>query len=249
MKIYQFVLSASLIVLLSHCKKDDSNNSSANQSVGSFANAYLSDNRYTSLDIEVLYEAGMPTETGSMDSVKAFLQKRLNKKGGINIYLKEIPDQQQSTYQLEKIKQIEKTYRTVKNNINTLSASYFYAKGSYANDNNQNKTIGIAYGSSSIVIFAETIQKMSGGFGQASTATVEQSVMKHEFGHLLGLVNVGTPMVNNHQDSAHGKHCNNDNCLMYWTIENGDFISNLIGSSPLQLDANCITDLRANGGK
>lgn len=248
MKAAQIILVISIIFLQIQCKKDDSN-SSTNQNVGSFANEFLSGSRYNTLDIEVLYEAGIPPKTGSLDSVKAFLKKRLNKTGGINIYFKEIPDQQQSTYQLEEIKQIEKAYRTVKNNINTISASYFYAKGSYANDSEQSKTLGIAYGSTSMVIFAETIRNMSGGLGQASTAIVEQSVMKHEFGHILGLVNVGTPMVHNHQDSAHGKHCDNDNCLMHWTIENGDFISNLIGNSPPQLDANCIADLRANGGK
>lgn len=77
---------------------------------------------------------------------------------------------------------------------------------------------------------------------------VEQSVMKHEVGHILGLVNLGAPMQTNHQDAEHGKHCINENCLMYWATETGNFISNLTGSSPPQLDANCIADLRANGG-
>lgn len=248
MKATPFILIISISFLLIQCKKEDTN-SSTNQNVGSFANAYLSDGRYKSLNIEVLYETGMPPESGTLDNIKSFLNKRLNKSRGINIQLKEIPDQQQSTYQLEKIKDIEKSYRTVKNDMNTISASYFYAKGSYASDSEQSKTLGIAYGSTSMVIFAETIRGMSGGLGQASTAIVEQSVMEHEFGHILGLVNVGTPMVNNHQDSAHGKHCDNDNCLMHWTIESGDFISNLTGSSPPQLDANCIADLRGKGGK
>ncbi|MEX2379182.1 MAG: membrane metalloprotease [Vicingaceae bacterium] len=248
MKLAKPILSIFLIFLLNQCKKDDSN-SSSKQSAGKLANAYLSDKSFKSLEIEILYESGTPPEVGTLDSIKSFLSKRLNKSEGINIYFKKIPDQQQSTYQLEEIESIEQTYRSLRNRPSIITASYFYANGNYSGDSDQSKTLGIAYGSTSMVIFAKTIRDMSGDLGQASTDIVEQSVMKHEFGHLLGLVNVGTPMVNNHQDTAHGKHCDNDNCLMHWSIESGDFISNLIGSSPPQLDVNCMADLRANGGK
>lgn len=100
-----------------------------------------------------------------------------------------------------------------------------------------------------MVVFHETITTNSGGFGQPSVSMVEGIVSRHELGHILGLVNVGSKMVNNHQDQANGKHCENENCLMYWETENGSFISSIFGNNVPTLDAICKADLKANGGK
>lgn len=48
---------------------------------------------------------------------------------------------------------------------------------------------------------------------------VEQSVLVHELGHGVGLVNNGVPLTSAHQDSAHGAHCTSDSCVMYWQNE------------------------------
>jgi hypothetical protein len=52
-----------------------------------------------------------------------------------------------------------------------------------------------------------------------------------------------------HQDDANGKYCDDSNCLMHYSVETGNLVSNLIGNSMPQLDLNCIKDLQANGGK
>lgn len=53
-----------------------------------------------------------------------------------------------------------------------------------------------------------------------------------------------------HQDTAHGKHCDIENCLMYWTAETGEGLLNSItGGNIPTLDTQCIADLQANGGK
>ncbi|MDZ7849102.1 MAG: hypothetical protein U5L96_21590 [Owenweeksia sp.] len=69
-------------------------------------------------------------------------------------------------------------------------------------------------------------------------------------GHLMGLVNTGTPMVNGHEDGSHVDHCNDDQCLMYWAVQSADAIGNLLGNSnPSSLDSQCRADIKANGGK
>ena len=70
--------------------------------------------------------------------------------------------------------------------------------------------------------------------------------MSHEFGHILGLTNAGTVMQSDHEDANHKRHCNVSSCLMYWEAESG---TNLFGGNIPQLDAQCIADLQANGGK
>ena len=72
--------------------------------------------------------------------------------------------------------------------------------------------------------------------------------MLHEIGHILGLVNNGAAMVTAHEDGDNRAHCTNTNCLMYYTIETTGLMNMLNNNIP-QLDANCINDLRASGGK
>ncbi|HEY0356753.1 MAG TPA: hypothetical protein VGC29_11140, partial [Flavisolibacter sp.] len=71
----------------------------------------------------------------------------------------------------------------------------------------------------------------------------------HEVGHLLGLVDIGSPMQTPHKDADHGSHCNNNSCLMYYASETTDILGLLLTGNIPGLDANCIADLRANGGK
>ncbi len=46
-------------------------------------------------------------------------------------------------------------------------------------------------------------------------AFVEQSVLIHEFGHAVGLVNSGLPLTSDHHDAENGAHCTNRQCVMY----------------------------------
>jgi len=239
-----------LLIAFIGCKKDDEQKAvnSPGGSVGSLSKALLSDAQYTSMRLDLHFEQNNAPTQEAVDSLEAFLSKRLSKPNGISVNLIEIPDQSQSSYSLDELKTIESSYRNTQSSKSEITVYLFYANGDYSANSNNSQTLGIAYGSSSMVVFGKTIQENTGGLTQPSTALVEQSVMKHEVGHILGLVNLGAPMQTNHQDVEHGKHCINEKCLMYWATETGNFISNLTGSSPPQLDANCIADLRANGG-
>ena len=73
--------------------------------------------------------------------------------------------------------------------------------------------------------------------------------MNHEFVNILGLVNNGTTPQSTHQDTPHGAHCSDDTCLMYYQADTSDMISNLLGGKIPELDAACLADLKANGGK
>lgn len=240
-----------LLIAFIGCKKDDDQKAvnSPGGPVGSLSKALLSGAQYTSMRLDLYFEQNNAPTQEAVDSLEVFLSKRLSKPNGISVNLIEIPNQSQSSYSLDELKTIESSYRNTQSGKSEITVYLFYANGDYSANSNNSQTLGIAYGSSSMVVFGKTIQENTGGLTQPSTALVEQSVMKHEVGHILGLVNLGAPMQTNHQDTEHGKHCINENCLMYWATETGNFISNLTGSSPPQLDANCIADLRANGGK
>ena len=126
---------------------------------------------------------------------------------------------------------------------------FFFADADYAGNSGDAKVLGVAYGSSSMAIFEKIVQDYSGGLTQPAVTTLESTVIHHEFAHILGLVNNGTAMQAAHQDEAHGRHCNNKGCLMYYAAETTDIVGLLTGGNVPQLDASCIADLQANGGR
>jgi hypothetical protein len=191
----------------------------------------------------------MEPEQATLNNMQDFLLKYINKPEGIEITKKEIAGAGQNSYSFEELKSLETANRSVHDTRSTLSAYVFFAGGDYAENSGGNKVLGIAYGRSSIVMFEKTIQQLSGGIAQPSRSSVESAVLQHEFGHLLGLVDNGSAMEKDHLDGAHGKHCINKKCLMYYAAETSDLVGILLGSAIPSLDADCENDLRANGGK
>ena len=76
--------------------------------------------------------------------------------------------------------------------------------------------------------------------------------MQHEFGHILGLVNIQNDDIHtDHEDIAHNKHCKIEDCLMYFESNiRFQIITRFSGRKSISvLDPLCIEDLQAKGGK
>ena len=256
---YLLSLSLLLFIALTGCNDDEEDvltkNPTDPDNGGSVPTAIvsrdiLSAEKYDRMIVEIQYAAGFEPPTGALDHLRNFLQARLNKPGGITFVSNEIAAPGKATYTPEDIRNIEKENRTQYSEGNTLATYFFFADGGYSHDTEESKVLGIAYGSTSMALFQKTIEDFSGGLTQPSAVLLTSTVMNHEFSHILGLVNNGTPIQSEHQDTAHGKHCNVQECLMYWAAETSQGLEDLLGlSSPPPLDAQCIADLKANGGK
>jgi len=246
-KILYGIVLAFLIIPLS-CKKDkEANNQKSNQqSVGESANDILSASKYDKIVLEIIAVEGFELDNTVLTSFKSFIESLSNKPNGIEIKSSTINNPGLAPYSINDISTFEKNARKEYNNGKALAIFLFITEGSYS----ENNVLGLAYQNTSMAIMGGRIRELTGGFGQPSENFVLQTVLRHEIGHLMGLVNVGTAMQTYHQDEPHGHHCNDKNCLMYYAVESGDFLSNFIGNSnPPNLDANCIADLKANGGK
>ncbi len=216
------------------------------RSAGASAADFLSDTDFDHLVVQVQYVEGMrPTQDG-LDEIEAFLEARLDKPGGVEIRVDEdaIGPATGNTYSASDIRSLEEEHRTLYTSGDTLAAYLLVVDGQYQQEN----VLGIAYYNTSTALFGERIQDNTGGINQPSQARVEATVGMHEFGHLLGLVNNGTDMQDPHQDTGNGNHCDDDQCLMYYAVRTTQFLGSLIGSPSPELDANCLADLRANGG-
>ncbi|WP_228445536.1 M12 family metallo-peptidase [Chryseobacterium nakagawai] len=248
-KIISLFLAFAFVV---SCNRDNNefNNGTSDynhtRSVGASANDLLSNNKYNSLSIEIQYMPGYPPDSQAVEHLKSFLSSYLRKDNGITISLREIPGTPSSSLSADDIRKIENSNRTVFTGGSTMAVNILYTNGQYTGNAN---TLGIAYRNTSVALFGKTIHDNSGGAGQTSRTKLEATVLEHEIGHLLGLVDLGTPMQVNHKDSSNGNHCNNQNCLMYYASETTDILGFLTTGTIPQLDNNCKVDLKANGGK
>ena len=244
----QIVLSLFILSCLS-CKKTKEiidaidPNSMHNRAVGSSANELLNATKYKSLKIEVQYMQGFAPDAAALNHLQNFLGSYVNKPDGITVVTKEISGTGDMNLSADKIHAIEKANRTAFSTDTEIAVYILYTNGNYTDNN----VLGVAYRNTSAAIFGKKVRDNSGGLGQASRTKLEATVLEHELSHLLGLVDIGSAMQTAHK--ANGNHCNNQNCLMYYASETTDVLGLLLTGNIPSLDAACVTDLKANGGK
>lgn len=218
---------------------------------GTSAEDFLRDTDFSRLTIEIDYVGALQPDQRALDSLEVFLERRLNKPDGISIFLDESIPSGPSPYSANEIRAMEQEHRDTYSEEGELAAYYIFLDGQFEQQN----VLGVAYFNTSMAIFEQVIRDNSGRLGQPETWVIEATSIRHEIGHILGLVNNGTPMVgqqggpDDHHDEAHGAHCTEEGTLMYYQVETTNFIDNLQGGNVLQLEPLDIQDLQANGGK
>ena len=252
------LLMIGLFLSVASCSKEDDsldgpiavNPYTNKQQTGSSANDLLSDKKFKSMIIEVVYVAGFEPSAQSVTNFVNFLNARTFKPGGITVIKRSIASPGSTSYTNEAIVSIEDANRTKYNTADQIAVWAFFVDGKSSKDTDNSVILGTAYRNTSFVIFEQTIQRLSDSPFEPARSLLETTVITHEFGHILGLTNLGTALQSNHEDTDHPKHCIEKTCLMFWSAELGGGINNMVssGTAP-QLDAQCIADLRANGGK
>jgi hypothetical protein len=212
--------------------------------VGKSGHDLLSTDTYSSLSIEIQYMPGMELLPESVNNLHNFLETYLDKPGGITITQKQVTSFAADTVSIQQVADFETANRSLYTKDNVIAVYILVSDAS----NSSPTVLGTSYLNTSIVLYEKSIRSHSGGFAQATREKVESGVMEHEFGHLMGLVNDGIPMVTPHEDLEHQHHCTNTNCLMYYEIETSG-LTRVANHTIPSLDANCINDLRASGGK
>lgn len=237
-------VSAGFVLLISACGNLDLPVNENNKNTGSSAHALLSGEPYTRLIIELSHMSGFHLQDETKDSLRTFLERYLDKPGGIEIYQHDVPDFPENTMTLDDIKRWEIEYRQYYSGNNSIAVHILITNGAYSTPD----VLGVAYRNTSVALLGKTIHNNSGGLLQVGRTQLETTVLLHEIGHLLGLVDAGTPMQHHHIDNNHGKHCDNNACLMYYQAETTAILGFLLGNPAPGLDSNCVNDLKANGG-
>ncbi|MDY8138535.1 hypothetical protein [Aquimarina sp. 2201CG5-10] len=219
------------------------------QPLGSSANDLLSDNNFKGLTIEMISVQGFEPTTTAVNAFKNFLEDRLFKPDGITINQRSVTSSNRAPFTIEEISQIETDVRTTFNQGDEITVYIYFADGSNDGDTNTRVTLGSAYQNTSIVIYEGTLRNLSSRPNAPMLSTIEAATLNHEFAHLLGLVNIGTQLQSQHEDTESRGHCNVQSCLMEAAIEFGSGMMDMLGNGVPALDPLCIADLQANGGK
>lgn len=212
----------------------------ATQTFNSFssvgAKTYFS--KATSVTLEVYYEPGATPFVGTTkfgkpywgileDNIKAIFQYRTSAPTLVIpkdlASMTQLSPQNKSTWTVDDVLNLyEKNHQ--QNSTETAARFYIYFVNGYASDSNA--VIAFSINGTPIIAVFKNVITSSGG--EIVQKYVEQSTIVHELGHAFGLVNNGIPMATPHQDSAHGNHTTNSDCVMYWQNEGKSDLMNFI---------------------
>jgi hypothetical protein len=215
-------------------------------SVGFDARDFLRAAPYRKVIVEVDKMTGTTPRQPALDKLVAIFQDLALKPDGVTVQIDDTLPALGHPATIDEIRAIEDGARDQFSLGDTIVFYVLYLADGAATDTSQLKTLGLAHRASSVVIFQKTIDDLSGGIAQPSSEVVESAVLGHELGHILGLVNVGTPMVQPHEDTSHPAHDVNQSCLMYWANNSSQLVANLLaGGVVADFDANCRADIAA----
>lgn len=205
---------------------------------GSSANDILSNTNFDNLLIEIAYVPGFRPTPTTISNFENYLRERTFKQD-IEVIYNELPSPNEEELELEEIRDLEDDNRTVYNDGSTLAIYIYFADAPSEGDELDEGlvTLGAVYRNTSMVIYESTIVELASRSAIVTVTDIETATLNHEFGHLFGLVNLGTDPVNDHegiQTNEEGEpildgnglpigndHCNVEGCLMRAEIQFG----------------------------
>lgn len=215
---------------------------------------YASDRTYKTWAIEVDHSTGARPDASLLDFAKGRLNSMV-RKDSIEFRLDETlatdANRAWSDSDVQTFAQQHKGLRTEGSQVTT---HLLFLNGHSAADNGDRRVLGVAFGHGLIVIFSDSVKTSCAAalpLLACDPAPYFRAVLVHEFGHALGLVDNGAPMVNPHEASTCGDrpdsgHSSNRDSVMYCQVESSLAFS-LFGSGgpPTDFDDNDRADIRA----
>ncbi len=219
---------------------------------------YVRGDTYPALAMEVDYVTNFGPRTGVASDLEEELPDILDKPDGVEVRLDEELSQRGSNHEwtFDELDALADETTDMQVDDETAKIHVMFVDGEYKSDDDAT-ILGLAWRHRHIAIFKETLEEsceqqgLPGPFGERICAKAEKTVWTHEVGHVIGLVDNGLEMVDEHRDAEHGKHCDNDECVMYWAQRTGDVFGRLRdrfgrgNESALGFDENCRQDIEA----
>ncbi len=197
--------------------------------LGDFAKYYLQDSKYTKIIMEIDYVDGYAPSPQALSCLKSTINQYCDKQN-VQDEKNGFPSSK-SSYSEEDIRELEVEHRNYQRSGNTITLYILYLNGKYAENED---VLGLAFGPSSIAIFKERIYEIDIPWWASSFidhSDYEKSVVVHEFGHLIALVNIGYESEKNHE-SSYEHHCVHEECVMYHAVETVSILNLITREDP-----------------
>lgn len=219
---------------------------------------YVSARDYTKWIVEIDTVRGKEPPGAALTLLQQRLEEVANKPDGIELRKDDTLDPRGGVWTQEDVLAASGRHKDVATGGNTVSLHLLFVDGQYEQGNVLGATYHRARGdgtvtsSGPIVIFSDTIKDTACppplGICLNENA-IWQAVLVHEFGHAMGLVDLGAPMQRDHEDDENPGHSTNSNSVMYYAVETIDVVNVFQGGPPTAFDADDKADLCALGGK
>jgi hypothetical protein len=229
---------------------------------------FVTSKTYTKWVIEVDSVQGQGPPSGLLDFVKGRLGSVADKPDGIEMRVDEsaMPGHGSGSWSIKDIEQTSDAHQGTHTSGNTAVLHLLFLDGHSEGDSDGARVLGstLTYSSGGhvaktgpIAIFSQSIKDSCTLLSSSpctDPAPIWRAVLVHEFGHAMGLVNNGIPMVKNHEASTCNgnpdhKHSANTGSVMNCSVESGNLLGVFGSNIPNDYDGDDRADLHAAGGK
>lgn len=199
---------------------------------GALAGVLLAPGLASAIELDVMVQTGLNPDAASLQRVAELLRQQSGKPVTVTAP-RALPSA--GSYSADDIRRIADQLGTRQGHDNTAVIHLMYLGGSYAKEG----VLGIAVRSDTIAMFLDDIAGAATPL--VSRTRIERSVVIHEVGHLLGLVDLF--LDTQRGDPGHPGHSANRNSVMYWAVESDVVAQVLGGPPPVDFDAADLADL------
>jgi hypothetical protein len=200
-------------------------------SVGTMSRVFLRRSPARALSIEFAYVSGRTPQGSAIAHLTSILRRELDKPDGITTTVGNSISSSKTSWTLDDLRALERASRSRHSGGSRATMWFAYVGGRYAENPN---ALAVTFSASASVIFRDRID-------DAATSVVleqgiERSVLVHEAGHMLALVEIGYRSRFDHSDAQHPYHSNNPDSVMYWAVEDISVRNILAGGPPDDFD-------------
>ncbi len=226
--------------------------------IGAEGKEFLLSEPYSKILIEIHAISGYYRDENVESLLLPEIERIVEKPGGISVqFFDDVPASTDEIhpYTVDDVEAIESSVRKYRSEGDTAVLHVLILDGKAADAPENSEYFAFVYGASSVVVFRDAIVRFANLYGyddvppEQLICHVESTVILHEFGHILGLVGHGLPIVNPHEDPEHEGHCVNENCIMFHGFEEGSCVTlifNRLAENNEEIhvfDENCREDL------
>ncbi len=181
------------------------------------------------LVVEVDVQSGVRVSQAAMDHLVGRMRAYVDKPGGVVVSGGNTFSSDRTQWSSAQLREIASQNRDTRSGGDTVSVYVLYVEGEFIANGQSTNAIGVAHNASEFAVFPDKWAGLGGLLG--SDSAIERAVLVHEWGHLLGLVNIGYTSEIDHEDPEHKGHSRNQGSAMYWAIES-TLISQVFSGPP-----------------